>query len=142
MKNVEVVWWLKPSIVIWKCACHFTFGLFTDCVENFSILDEKEIFQPNTRFEFSHSFGFEESGLLEGISASLAFKSHGTRVSCFSHPSRTSQPFKVKAKRSFEMSVINKPPPQHNNPETINPILVSVELLSTVGCFALQRRSR
>jgi hypothetical protein len=41
MKNVEVVWWLSLSIVIWKCACDFTFGIFTDCVENFSILDEK-----------------------------------------------------------------------------------------------------
>jgi hypothetical protein len=55
MKNVEVVWWLSLSIVIWKCACHFTFEIFTDCVENFSILGEKEIFQPNVRFEFSHS---------------------------------------------------------------------------------------
>ena len=59
MKNVEVMWWLSLSIVIWKCSCHFTYGIFTDCFENFSILDEKEIFQPNARFEFSHSFCFE-----------------------------------------------------------------------------------
>jgi hypothetical protein len=97
MKNVEVVWWLSLSIVVWKCACHFTFGILKDCVENFSILDKKEIFQPNARFEFSHSFDFEDSVLLEGIHTSLAFGSHGTRVSRFSHPSRTSETFKMKA---------------------------------------------
>jgi hypothetical protein len=96
MKKVEVVWWLSLSNVIWKCACHFTFGNLTDCVENFSILDEKEIFKPKARFEFSHSFDFEDSVLLEGISASSAFRTHGTRVSRFSHPSRTPQPFKMK----------------------------------------------
>jgi len=31
------------------------------------------------------------------------------------------------------MSVINNPPPQRNNPETPNPILVTVELLSTIA---------
>jgi len=49
MKNVEVVWWLSLAIVIWKCACYFTFEIFTDCV---AILDKKEIFQTNARFEF------------------------------------------------------------------------------------------
>jgi hypothetical protein len=125
----------------WKRDCHFKFGIFTDCVENFSTLDEKKVFQTNARFEFSHSFDFEDSGLLEGIYSSLSFRSHGTRVSRFSHPSRTSQPFKIKAKCSFEMSVINYPPPQRNNPDTLNPILVSVELLSAICCSALQRRS-
>jgi len=97
MKNVELVWWLSLSVVIWKCACRFRFGIFTDCVENFSILDEEKMFQPNARFEFSRSFGFEDSVFLEGIYASSAFRSHGTRVSRFSRPSRTSQPFKMKA---------------------------------------------
>jgi len=97
MTNVEVVWWLSLSIVIWKCACRFTFGISADCVENFSILDEEETFQPNARFEFSHSFGFEDSVLLEGIYASSAFRSHGTCLYRFSHPSRTSQPFMIKA---------------------------------------------
>jgi len=69
------------------------------------------------------------SGVLEHVSP------------CFSHPSRTSQPFKMKAWYSFDMSIINNPPSQRNNPETLNPILVSVELLSTICCFALQRRS-